>query len=221
MKILFLFVFLFVYGCADTALQSSSLWQKKDVSSPLMRHEEDESKLLTKEEFMERVVQSATMIYEGLSAINDAGERYAIDNDGRLPQGRDSVVRSMLIDEGYLNAWPVVPAFAFTDSDEHNHDFVYSPKLDDMDGSGARDDVILVQDLKLEVCEEFSRSYSDFKPDVIIHDFEAEEEKYPAEVYGMHIKVFAIMYAKTQEPDYCEIEWVVKYNEPPRPRLGT
>jgi hypothetical protein len=219
-KILFLFVFVFVYGCADTALQSSSLWQEKDVGSQLMLHEEDESKLLTKAEFMEKVALSAAMIYEGLRAINDAGEQYAIDNDVRLPQGRDSVVRSMLLDGGYLNAWPVVPAFAFTDLHEHNHDFVYSPKLDDMDGSGARDDVILVQDLKLEVCEEFSRSYSDFKPDVIIHDFEAEE-KYPAEVYGRHIKVFAIIYAKTQEPDYCEIEWVVKYNEPPRPRLGT
>jgi hypothetical protein len=220
MKILFLFVFVFVCGCADTALLSSSLRYEEDESSPLIRHEEDESKLPTKAEFMEKVALSASMIYEGLRAIKDAGERYAIDNDGRLPQGRDSVVRSMLLDGGYLNAWPVVPAFAFTDLHEHNHDFVYSPKLDDMDGSGARDDVILVQDLKLEVCEEFSRSYSDFKPDVIIHDFEAEE-KYPAEVYGRHIKIFAIMYAKSQEPDYCEIEWVVKYNEPPRPRLGT
>lgn len=222
MKILlFLFVSLFVCGCAGTVLQSSSVQSEKDVNTHLIRHEDDESKLLTKEEFMARVAQSATIIYEGLRTISEAAEQYAIDHDGRLPQGTDSVVRSLLLDEGYLKSWPVVPAFAFTDSNEHNRDFVYLPKLHDLDGSGVFDDVLYVQDLKIEVCEDFSRRYSDFSPDVIIHDFEAEKKNYPAEVYGRHIKIFAIIYSMSESPEYCEVTWVMKYNVPPRPKLGT
>lgn len=211
MKILLLlFVSLFVCGCAGTVMQSLSV-----------RHEEDESRLLTKEQFMERVAQSASIIYEGLRAISEAAEQYAVDHDGRLPQGTDSVVRSLLLDEGYLKSWPVVPAFAFTEANERHSDFIYLPKFDDLDGSGARDDVIFVQDLKIEVCEEFSRRYSDFSPDVIIHDYEAEKENYPAEVFGRHIKIFAISYSMSESPDYCEVTWVLKYNVPPRPKLGT
>lgn len=196
---LFLIVLL-IYGCVGVSSQDSSL-----------RHESDEVELLTESEFMERASQVATQIYEGLSAIRDAAEKYAMDHNGQLPQGPDTVVRKTLLDGGYLTDWPAVSLFAFTEPEQR--DFYYLNKHDDMDGIGERDDIIYVPNLKLEVCEAFSRRYSSFAPETVVHDFEAEGKRYPGQTVGRHIKVFAISWSRLEDSEECEIEWVVKYND--------
>ena len=167
---------------------------------------------------MDRVAKSATRIYEGMRAINDAAKLYTIDNNGSLPTGAPKDVRRALLDGGYLKAWPAIPPFAFTDPVQY--DFRYSNGYDNMDGIGEGDDVLYAQDLKVEVCEEFIRHYSSVGPDDIIHDYEAYGNKYPGEVLGMHMKVYAITWSMASSPDYCDIEWVMQYNVPPRAKPG-
>ena len=199
-KIALFLIVLLVYGCVSTSLQVSSLG-----------HESYERELLTEEEFMTRASRSAAQIYQGLSAISLAAEKYAKDHDGQLPQGVASTVKEKLLEGKYLTAWPVVSLFAFTEP--RQRDFNYLNKHDDMDGIGGPDDIIFVPNLKLEVCEEFSRRYSSFAPDVIIHDFEAERRRYPGEIVGRDIKIFAISWSRIEDSDECEIQWVMKYND--------
>ncbi len=161
---------------------------------------------------MDRATQTATRLYEGFSAINTAAELYAKDHDGLLPPGSHVKVKKMLLESGYLMDWPLVPAFALMDP-EYRYDFVYNNNRYDMDGIGAWDDVIYLRKLKIEVCEEFSRLYSSFAPDVMIYDIEEANERYPGEAIGREIKTFAVIWEKTEHPDVCGIEWVLKYND--------
>ena len=165
---------------------------------------------------MDRVSQSAVQIYEDLRVIIDAAMLYANDNDVRLPTGNPTAARAALLDGGHLKAWPVVPPFAFTDVVQH--DYRYIPGYADMDGYGASDDVVFAQDLKLEVCEEFIRRYSSAGPDDIIYDYEANGEKYPGEVLGTHMKIYAITWDIDLQLDYCDIEWVLQYNGVYKPK---
>ena len=199
-KIALFLIVLLVYGCVSISPQGTAL-----------RHESYEPELLTEAEFMERASQAATEIYQGLSAISLAAEQYAKGHDGQLPQGTSDIVKEALLSGGYLTDWPVVSLFAFNEPEQR--DFNYLNKHDDMDGIGERDDIIYVPNLKIEVCEEFSRRYSSFAPDVIIHDFEAEMRRYPGETVGRDIKIFAISWSRIEDSEECEIEWVVKYND--------
>ena len=188
------------------------LWLRQHLPPGLFfGHESYERELLTEEEFMTRASRSAAQIYQGLSAISLAAEKYAKDHDGQLPQGVASTVKEKLLEGKYLTAWPVVSLFAFTEP--RQRDFNYLNKHDDMDGIGGADDIIFVPNLKFEVCEEFSRRYSSFAPDVIIHDFEAERRRYPGEIVGRDIKIFAISWSRIEDSDECEIQWVMKYND--------
>jgi hypothetical protein len=202
-KLLYLLIVLSVCGCANPALLRES---------PALLHESSESSLLTEEEFMERVSQSVTLIYEGIKAIFDAANLYAIDNNGNLPTGNENEVKSLLLGGGYLKTWSDVPPFAFTDPVQYG--FNYAIGYDNMDGLGESDDVIFAQDLKVEVCEEFIRRYSSVGPDDIIYDYEANGKKYPGETLGRHIKIYAINWSMEDSPEYCDIEWVMRYNVP-------
>ena len=191
---------MFFLGCANTALQDTSV-----------RHESDEASLLTKAEFMDRVSQSALLIYEGLFAISEAAKQYALDHDGRLPVGGSDVVRDLLVGGGYIKAWPAIPPFAFTDPVQF--DLKYAGGYGDMDGKGANDDVIFAQDMKVEVCEEFIRRYSSFGPGDVIYEYDDNGEKAPGASVGRHIKIYAISWAKVYSQEYCDINWVMQYND--------
>ncbi len=203
-KFLVLFIVLLTCGCSSIVPAGMGL------GGTTLRHESFEDSLLTEAEFKERTSQAATQVYEGLSAISDAAKLYAIDNDDRLPTGGFVDVGALLLDGGYLSAWPEVPAFAFTDPEQG--DFKYSDGYADMDGVGAFDDVIYAQDLKIEVCEDLTRRFSSLAPDDSIHDYEAAGGRYPGETIGTHIKLYTIIWSKTRAPEYCDIEWVMKYN---------
>ena len=200
MHIRLLLSVLLVYGCAGTPMEDSAI-----------RHETSESQLLTEQEFMERASQSAALIYEGFDSISRAAGQYAMDNDGRLPAGLPKAVKALLLERGYLERWPVLPPFAF--ANPVDYPFVYSNGYDDMDGIGAKDDAISAQELKLEVCEAFVSRYTSFGPGDIIHDFKADGGKYPGELDGRHIKVFAIIWQYEIQPESCEIIWVMQYND--------
>jgi hypothetical protein len=199
-KLLLLLITLFFYGCAGTL----------PLHDTTLLHEQFENGLMSKQEFNDRVTQSATLIYEGMSTINDAASRYALNNSDKLPTGNVKAVRSLLLEGGYLEAWPVIPPFAFTDPVQT--DFKYWAGRADMDGIGEMDDWISAPQLKVEVCEDFIRRYSSFGPGDIIHNYEANGEKYPGKVVGRHIKIYAITWSWTESLDYCDIEWVVQYN---------
>jgi hypothetical protein len=199
-NLLLLLITLFFYGCASTL----------PLPDTTLLHEQFENGLVSKQEFMERVEQSATLIYEGMSAINEAAKQYALDHNDKLPTGNVKVTRSLLLEGGYLEAWPVIPPFAFTEPVQT--DFKYWAGAADMDGIGKPDDWISASDLKVEVCENFIRRYSSFGPGDIIHNYEANGEKYPGKVVGRHIKIYAITWSWSESLDYCDIEWVVQYN---------
>jgi hypothetical protein len=199
-KIILFSVSMFIFGCANMALQGTTL-----------RHEQDESSLLTKAVFMDRASQSATVIYEGMLAISEAANQYAIDNDGNLPSGGFDGARPLLIDGGYLKEWPVVPPFAFADPDPT--DLKYSAAFADMDGIGAKDAVVYAHDLKIEVCEEFIKRYSSFGPGDVIHDYEANRRKAPGEMFGRHMKVYAMTWESMNVESYCDALWIIQYND--------
>ena len=90
----------------------------------------------------------------------------------------------------------------------------------DMDGLGEMDDVIFLQDLKVEVCEEFFRLYPGDMPGDVIFDYEANGKRYPGDVFGRHVKVYAITWSTTDPIEYCDIEWVMQYNVPASPKPG-
>ena len=193
-----LLIVLLVYGCASIAPQGT-----------VLRHENDEGKLLTKQEFMERVSRSATLVHQGMSAISEAVNQYALDNNNDLPSGSSKKVQQLILDGGYLKEWPVAPPFAFTDP--IISPFFYAVRYDNLDGVGPPEAVISAPDLKVEVCREFNRHYSDFAPDDTIYDWEAAGKKYPGQKIGRHIKVFTIAWSKLKQPDYCDAIWIMDY----------
>jgi hypothetical protein len=200
-KLLLLLIVLFIHGCAGIAPGSKGT---------VLLHEASESRLLTEAEFMARASQSADQIYEGMSAINDAVSLYAIENNGDFPMDSDKKVRSLLLDGGYLTSWPDVPPFAFTDP--ITTDVRYKSQFDDMDGAGERDSVISVRDLKSEVCEVFARRYSDPYFKGSIYDYKANGDRYPKGLTGKDVRIFAIRWEGGALEDYCDVLWVVQYN---------
>jgi hypothetical protein len=198
--LLILFVVLVVYGCTSTTSQNV-----------VLRHEQDESSLLTEKEFMARISQSATLIYVGLNAISDAAKLYALDHNGQLPPGNKKKIKLQFLDGGYLKAWPMVPPFAFTNPVPN--EFFYVNGYANMDNIGAHDDVIFVPNLKIEVCEEFNHRYSNSGTEDVIYDYEANNDRYPGETIGRHVKIYAITWARSEHPDSCDIEWVMQYND--------
>ena len=211
-KLLALLIVLFVCGCANIVAI------KNESDSTALRHEKSEVKLLTEAEFMDRVSRSATLIYEGMQAIRDAAYQYATDNNGNFPSGSFKVLKALLLDGGYLKTWPPVPPFAYTDPVQY--ELMYKAGYADMDGLGGPDDVIYAQDLKIEVCEEFIQRYSSVGPGDIIYDYEANGKRFPGEVLGRHMIIYAISWSNVDISDYCDIEWVVHYNVPPPPKPG-
>ena len=206
-KLLLQLTVLFMFGCANI---SPSL----DTSLP---HESSESKLMTEEEFMDRVKKSTPLVYEGMRTVHDAARQYALDNNGTLPVGTSREVEALLLQEGYLKAWPVIPPFAFTDPVQH--DLRYISLYDNMDGIGPLEDVISAQDLKIEVCEEFILHYSSFGPGDTIYDYEANRSQYPGLRLGGDIKIYAINWSSVNTQGsaidpaaYCEVQWVMQYN---------
>lgn len=200
-KLRFVLMALIVYGCVGMA----------PPSEPTLHHETSVPEIMTKQEFEDKVAQTATLIYEGMRTINDAAVQYAKDNDDKLPSRSTSKARELLQAGGYIDEWPTIPPFAFTDPVDY--ELKYSPGYADMDGIGALDDVIFAQDLKIEVCEEFIRRYSSAGPEDVIHDYEANRRRYPGEVFGRHMKIYAINWSGPNYEGYCDIEWVTNYND--------
>jgi len=211
-KLLLLLIVLFVSGCANIV----AVKNESDLTA--LRHENSEVELLTEAEFMSRVSRSATLIYEGMVAISDAAKLYALENNGKLPPGGRKAVRSLLLDGGYLKTWPTIPPFAFTDPVEY--EFRYKNGFADLDGLGEADDLIYAQDLKIEVCEDFLHRYSSAGSGDVIYDYEANGGKYPGEVFGRHVKIYAITWSDLNISEYCDIEWVMQYNVPPPSKPG-
>ncbi len=201
-KLLLLLIALFVHGCASTAPENN------DLNSNALRHETSESALLTEAEFMDRVSQSADIIYEGLRAIDDAAQQYFIDNKGSLPRTGNQL-RDLLLARGYLEEWPEIPPFAFTEPRVQDV-FKYFRGFANVDGVGPLEDVIDIIDLKNEVCQEFIRRYASPGFGDTIYDFEAAGNKYPTETIGEHIKIYAVNW-ETAELDRCDILWVMEY----------
>jgi len=84
-------------------------------------------------------------------------------------------------------------------------------KYDDMDGKGEMDSAIFTTvDVPLEVCVEYNKSFAQ-EPlnEGPVFDFKESGSKYPGELYGLHMKTFAIKWPVTVG---CQINWVLDYN---------
>jgi len=201
MKILlYLLLAVLAYGCAAGAPKSTSLL-----------HENAESALLTEEEFMVRASRSATIIYEGLKAVDDAIKQYVLDHDGDFPSGNFGAVRALLLEQGYLGEWPVVPAFAHAVPIQL--DIRYYDNYEDTDGNGLEDRIIIARELKLEVCEDFVRRYASPGFGDKIYDFEEAGQRYPGQALGKHVKIYAVNWSTRAFSESCDILWVVQYRE--------
>jgi hypothetical protein len=203
-NILLLIATMLSSGCSISSLHSTS---PKD--SPL--HEEALNTLMAEEEFMEKATLSAQIIHEGLRTISEATLRHGLDKDGNFPLRDATQIRARLLEEGYLNSWPPIPPFAFTDPIQD--DITYLHRYDNLDRLGNKEDVIVAQNLKIEVCEAFSRSYSSLDASELVFDFVAHGDRYPAEVYGKPLQTYAINWSMIEAWEYCEIQWVVQYND--------
>lgn len=201
MKIpLYLLLAVLAYGCAAGVPKSTALL-----------HENAESELLTEEEFMDRASRSATIVYEGLKAVVDAIKQYVLDHNGDFPSGASGGVRALLLEQGYLEEWPVVPAFAFTKPEQLV--IRYYNNYEDNDGNGLEDRIVFARELKLEVCEEFVSRYASPGFGDKIYDFAAAGKKYPGQTIGKHVKIFAVNWSSSPFPDTCDIMWVVQYRK--------
>lgn len=174
-------------------------------------HEESLNTQMTEEEFMEKAALSAQIIHEGLRSISEAALRHGLDKDGNFPLTDANQIKARLLEEGFLNSWPQIPPFAFTDSIQD--EFTYFHRYDNLDRLGNTEDVVVAQNLKIEVCEAFSRSYSSLDASELVFDFVAHDNRYPAEVYGEPLQTYAINWSMIEAWEYCEIQWVVQYND--------
>lgn len=199
-----LMIILFSSGCTITTVRGPN-------SNSDLRHEMDEAQLLTESEFMSRVRQSASIINEGLLRIEQAVTSYADDNDGSLPSGNLDEIKSLLLNGGYLERWPTIPPFAFTDPVEY--EYSVSRKYEDLDGKGRHDSVVFIRDLKLEVCEEFGRRYASPGLTNPVHQYISSQQRAPGAIYGRHVTKYAILWEEINFPEYCDILWVMQYND--------
>jgi hypothetical protein len=147
------------------------------------------------------------------AAVREAVDLYAKDNGGALPSEEDPDEKKILLEGGYLEEWPLVPTFAFTEPVQK--EIRYFDNFADMDDSGAVEDVIIVQNLKTEVCQDFVRRYASPGFGENIYDYEAEGEKYPGQTIGRHVKIFAINWSVSSVRDICDILWVIRYTKFP------
>ena len=205
--LLYLLLAVLAYGCAAGSPKSTVFRQETSE----LRHESAENALLTEEEFMDRASQSATIIYEGLKAVDDAITRYTLDHNGDFPPGGYQAVRALLLEQGYLQEWPIVPVFAYTDPVQF--DIRYYNNYQDADGDGVEDRIVFARQLKLEVCEEFVRRYASPGFGDKVYDFKAAGKRYPGHTLGRHVKIYAINWTETFFSEACDIMWVVQYRE--------
>ncbi|MFC1779500.1 hypothetical protein ACFLZU_04090 [Thermodesulfobacteriota bacterium] len=205
--LLYLLLAVLAYGCAAGSPKTTAFRQETTE----LRHESAENALLTEEEFMDRAAQSATIIYEGLKAVDDAITRYTLDHNGDFPPGGYQEVRALLLEQGYLQEWPIVPAFAYTDPVQL--DIRYYNNYQDADGDGVEDRIVFARELKLEVCEEFVRRYASPGFGDKVYDFQAAGKRYPGHTLGRHVKIYAINWTETSFSEACDIMWVVQYRE--------
>jgi len=63
------------------------------------------------------------------------------------------------------------------------------------------------------VCEEFVRRYASPGFGDTVYDFQAAGKRYPGQVIGKHIKIYAIDWSAGDFSEDCDIYWVVQYRE--------
>ena len=191
-------------GCSLSYLHTTS-------PEASLLHEQSLNTRMTEEEFMEKAALSAQIIYDGLRTISEAALRHGLDEKGNFPLRAADQIMARLLEEGYLNTWPQIPPFAFTDS--IHDELTYFHRYDNLDRLGHTEDVIVAQNLKIEVCEAYSHSYSMLDASELVFDFVAHGDRYPAEVYGEPLQTYAINWSMIEAWEYCEIQWVVQYND--------
>jgi len=80
-----------------------------------------------------------------------------------------------------------------------------------MDGQGREDDTIYSgENVPEAVCVEFNKRYAQVPlNEGTIFDYRAAGNKYPGEVYGRQMKVYAIKWESDR--NVCEVNWVLEY----------
>jgi hypothetical protein len=149
----------------------------------------------------------AKQIHKEMQTIYDAAMDYKSDH-GSLPHGDFRAAKEELISGGYIKLFPQPHPSIF--GKPYPEGYRLSPQYDTMDAGSDPDYALGLWRLKDEICKAFNNLYSSNNSGPTIFDFEAAGKKYPGEVIGSDMLVYAIKW-KTKDVDNCEVNWVLKY----------
>lgn len=155
---------------------------------------------MTTEKFGEN---TAIEIFNILSTVNDAAEKYFLEKGEYPSRGLDE-----LVDEGYLGQRPSIDA-AYYESDVTPHVNWSNEYATEYPGGPNR--AAHIQDLKDGVCNVFTSQYSSV-PELqgVLWDYARSGEAYPAATYGVEAKIFALKWY-SEDLNRCEVFMVTSY----------
>ncbi len=138
---------------------------------------------------------------------------YALDN-GELPQASNNIAKNLLLDGGYLKAWPSPVTSTGVWQGGSPDDYHYHSSYDDMDGGTTADSVIWVGYFTDELCDVFMAKYANDLGTLRSAQFDwaGNGNAYPGEILGKGARVYGIKWASA-DVDWCEIEWVMEYKD--------
>lgn len=148
----------------------------------------------------EKNIALAKELHNDMNSIATAVEAYRIKNKV-APTSVDQLLAG-----AFLKSVPVMG------EDLGGGAYLIQKGYGNMDGLGKDDDAIYSgENIPEAVCVEFNKLYAQAPlNDGTVFDYAAAGRKYPGEVYGRQMKVFAIKWERDRT--VCEIDWVIDYN---------
>ncbi len=146
--------------------------------------------------------QLAEIVFNDMSMLAAAVENYR-EKKFRLPQ---STAELMAGPQSIIENMPVYA------KELGRGEYSLRLQYDNMDGQGTWDDTLYTGDqIPAAICLEFNKRYaSPPLNEESAFDYQSAGNKYPGEVFGRGIKLYAIKWQTTN--DACEINWVIRYN---------
>ena len=148
----------------------------------------------------EKNIALAKVLYNDMNSIAKAVEAYRVQHK----VAPDSV--DQLLAGAFLESIPVMG------EEFGGGAYLIQKGYGNMDGRGKKDDVIYSgENIPEAICVEFNKLYAQAPlNNGTVFDYAAAGRKYPGEVYGRKMKVFAIKWESYLK--VCEIDWVIDYN---------
>lgn len=155
-----------------------------------------------------KLSQAATKMYNDFRVINDAVERYEMET-GSWPADV-----AALVSAGYLKAVPQPIDAGFQRGAPYTGEYNFSATYDNMNAGTVSDAAIVAYYFTDEFCSYLIAKYASAEGTLQSDqwDYEANGSLYPGAVLGKGAQFYGIRWASA-DVDYCEVEWVVRYND--------